>query len=175
MEKNQNRLVLGPGITNPRLWFPNRPFEAEWRRIRRIVMERDNWTCATCGHRALKWMHTHHLEDSGNHRPENLAPLCVACHAVFHVGRSLMEGIVEVWESDISQVEIVQRTREGVRQGVPLTKIKEQLALRHGPYPANSVKYANDLIAKMGKAPRAYLDEPLCAVFVNLDRWQIEG
>jgi hypothetical protein len=26
----------------------------------------------------------------------------------------------------------------------------------------------------MGNKPRAYLDEPLCAVFINLERWQIE-
>ena len=84
-----------------------------------------------------------------------------------------MHRIVEVWESEISQVEIVQRTREGVRQGLSLDLIKSQLPLKPGKYPADSTKYANDLIKKMGKEPRAYLEEPLCAVFVNLERWQI--
>lgn len=173
-EKSQTRVALRPGITHPRFWFPNRPPEAEWKRIRQIVMERDDWTCASCGHRALKWMHAHHLGDSGDNSPENLVPLCVACHTVYHVGRSLMHGVVEIWESGISQVEIVRRTREGIRQGLSLAAIKDHLPLGHGPHPPNSVEYANDLIDRMGKASRAYLDEPLCAVFVNLDRWQIE-
>jgi hypothetical protein len=84
-----------------------------------------------------------------------------------------MHGIVEVWESEISQVEIVRRTREGARQGLPLDMIKSQFPLKAGKYPAGSTKYANDLIKRMGTAPRAYLDDPLCAVFVTFDQWQI--
>lgn len=175
MEKSDRRVVLRPGITNPRLWYPERPPDSEWKRIRKIVLERDDWTCAACVHRAFKWMNVHHLEDSGDNSPENLVPLCVACHTVLYVGRSLMHGIVEVWESEISQVEIVQRTREGVRQGLSLDGIKSQLPLKSGKYPAGSTKYANALIKKMGEDPRAYLDEPLCVVFVKLERWQIGG
>jgi hypothetical protein len=174
MTPYQHKLLLRPGITNPNLWYPKRPPEDEWRKIRQIVMERDNWTCATCGHSALKWMNAHHLSDSGDNKPANLVPLCVACHAIFHVGRSLMKGIVEIWKSSISQVEIVQQTRKSVRQGLSLAQIKAKLPISKGHYSPNSVKYANDLISKMGKASRAYLDEPLCAVFINLDQWQIE-
>ena len=172
---SQSRTVLlRPGITNPSLWYPERPPKAEWKRIREAVMERDNWTCAACGHRAKKWMNTHHLADSGDHTPENLVPLCVACHAVMHVGRSLAEKIVEVWRSEISQVEIVRRTLEAVKSGLSLAQVKAGLPLSLGPYPADSVQYAHDLVNRVGTAPRAYLEEPLCAVFVNLTRWQIE-
>ena len=173
MSPSNPKVLLRPGITNPRLWYPDRPPRGEWNRIRKIVMERDDWTCVCCGHRALKWMNTHHLEHSGDNSPDNLVPVCVACHAVLHIGRSLSEQIVEVWNCELSQVEIVQRTRAYVRQGFSLTDIKKQLPLSPGPYPADSVQYANDLIAKIGSAPRAYLDEPLCAVFVNLNRWQL--
>ncbi len=119
-------------------------------------------------------MHTHHVADSGDNSPENLVPVCVACHAVLHIGRSLTERIVEVWNCELSQVEVVQRTRERVRQGLSLTTIKGQLPLSLGPYPADSLRYANHLVATIGSAPRAYLDEPLCAVFVNLNWWQID-
>lgn len=85
-----------------------------------------------------------------------------------------MKGIVEIWKSSISQVEIVQQTRKSVRQGLSLAQIKAKLPISKGHYSPNSVKYANDLISKMGKASRAYLDEPLCAVFISLDQWQIE-
>jgi len=171
--QNGTKIILRPGVTNRHLWYPERPPKAEWEKIRKVVLERDNWTCAGCEHRAFKWMNVHHLEDSGNNSPENLVALCVACHAVFHVGLNLMHKSVEVWESEISQVEIVQRTREGIRQGLTLEEIKAQLPLKLGKYPASSTRYANDLIGKMKDAPRAYLDEPLCVVFVNFTKWQI--
>ncbi len=85
-----------------------------------------------------------------------------------------MNKVVEIWRCDISQVEVVQRTRDGVRQGLSLVAIKKRLPLSSGPHPANSVRYANDLVKKMDSKPRAYLDEPLCVVFVKLNRWQIE-
>jgi hypothetical protein len=166
-------VVLRPGITNPSLWYPDRPQQAEWNRIRKVVMERDNWSCAACGHKAMKWMNAHHLEDSGDHSPDNLVPLCVACHAVMHLGRSLNEKVIEVWKSEISQVEIVRQTREGVKNGLSLAQINAKLPLSRGPHPPQSTQYANDLVEEMGAAPRAYLEDPLCAVFVNLTRWQI--
>jgi hypothetical protein len=48
--------------------------------------------------------------------------------------------MVEVWRSEISQVEIVQRTREGIRQGLPLNVIKAQFPLTPGKYPADCTK-----------------------------------
>jgi hypothetical protein len=71
-------------------------------------------------------MNVHHLEDSATCNPENLVPVCVACHAVLHVGLSLQKGIVDIWECDMSQVEIVQHTREGIGHGLSLAEIKKQ-------------------------------------------------
>ena len=166
-------LVLRPGVTNNRLWNPVRPPEAEWKRLRQQVLERCNHTCAGCGHRALKWMNLHHLLDSGDNTVGNLVPVCVACHAVLHVGRSLEHEVVQVWQSRMSQAEIVRTTRNGVAKGRSLLQIKKDLHLVPGPLPADSEEYANNLIRKMGSKPRAYLDEPLCAVFVNLKNWQL--
>jgi hypothetical protein len=81
---------------------------------------------------------------------------------------------VEVWKSEISQVEIVRRTRAGVKAGLSLAQVKASLPISLGPYPPDSVQYANDLIEIIGTAPRAYLEEPLCAVFVQLKQWQID-
>lgn len=99
--------------------------------------------------------------------------VCVACHAVLHFGRSLSLGTIEIWKSELPQVEIVQRTREGVRQDRSLAEIKKSLRLTPGPLAPQCVHYANNLIVSMGRKSRAELDEPLCAVFVNLTRWQI--
>ena len=168
------KLILRPGITNPGLWYPERPPKSEWDRIRKIVLERDNYTCASCGHRALKWMNVHHLEEGGDNKPENLVALCVACHAVLHMGRNLALQTIEIWKVDASQVEIVHKTRAMVKEGVSLDQIKKKFNLERGSYAPDSVDYANNLAAQMGNSPRAYLDEPLSAIFVNLNRWQIE-
>jgi hypothetical protein len=174
LSKSQE-LVLRPGITNPDLWYPERPPKAEWDRIRKVVLERDNHTCAGCGHHALKWMNVHHIEESADNKPENLVALCVACHTVLHMGLSLKLQAIEIWETNASQVEIVSSTRAMVKAGMTLDKIKKKFKLKRGPFAPDSVDYANDLVARMGNAPHAYLDEPLCAVFVNLSRWQIES
>lgn len=172
--EQENNHVLRPGITNPRLWFPERPKESEWRKIRQVAMDRENWTCIYCGHRALKWMNGHHIGDSNDHSPQNIAPVCVGCHAVLHIGYSLIKEVVEVWECDIPQVEIVRFTRLGVKNGLALSEIKKQLPIKEGIYPPNYTDYANDLILRINEAPRACLDKPLSAIFIKLDRWQIE-
>jgi hypothetical protein len=172
--KESALLLLRPGVTNPGLWCPERPPKVEWDRIRSIVLDRDDYTCRGCGHRALKYMNVHHLEESGENIPDNLATICVACHAVLHMGRNLDLQTIEIWESPVSQAEIIQISREGIKGGLSLKQINKKFRLKPGPYPPTSIQYANDLVQKMKKAPRAYLPEPLSAVFVNFKRWQLE-
>lgn len=159
---------------NPNHWFPDRPPDSEWRRLRRCVLERDDHTCYFCGHRATKWMNIHHSKSGSDNRPQNLQTICVACHAVLHIGHSLGFGVIEIWKSRMSQVEIVKRTRKGVEGGKSLSQIKKSLQLRRGPYPPRSLKYADELIDLMERSSRAYLDKPLCAVFIKMKRWQVE-
>lgn len=166
--------VLRPGITNPDLWYPERPPKSQWDKVRKTVLDRDGYTCAYCGHSARKYMNVHHLEETGEHIPENLITACVACHAVLHMGRNLSLGTIEIWKSEISQVEIVQRTRMAVKEGEDLLSIKGTLSIKAGELPSDSVDWANNLLTDIGSAARAYLPEPFCAVFVKLNRWQIE-
>jgi hypothetical protein len=172
--KEATTLNLRPGITNPNLWLPERPSKTEWNRIRSIVLERDSYTCRGCGHRALRYMNIHHLEESGDNTPDNLITICVACHAVLHMGNNLRLQIIEIWESPMSQVEIIKRSREGISAGLSLKQINKKFSLQAGQYPPTSVQYANDLLLKIKNKSRAYLPEPLSAVFVNLKRWQLE-
>jgi hypothetical protein len=138
------------------------------------VLKRDDYSCCFCGHRATKWMNVHHLKSSTDNGLANLRTICVACHAVQHIGLNLGLGLIEIWESKLPQVEIVSRTRAAVAGGKSLAQIKKTLPLKKGPYSPKSVKYANDLIETMARRPRTYLEKPLCAVFVGLKRWQIE-
>jgi hypothetical protein len=171
---DSKNFVLRPGVTNPNLWYPERPPKSQWDSIRKVVLERDDYTCRACGHRALKYMNVHHINESGENTPENLITMCVACHAVLHIGRNLDLKVIEIWASEMTQVEIVQRSREGVKNGLPLLQINKALKLKRGTQSPDSLMYANELVHDMGETARAYLPEPLCAVFVNLNRWQLE-
>lgn len=164
---------LRPCVTNPGFWFPERPPQAEWNRVRKAVLTRDNYTCISCGHRALKWMNVHHLAGSENNEVSNLRTLCVACHAVMHMGLNLQLDAIEIWKADISQVEIIKATRVGIQQGRSLAEIKATFALKKGRFSPNSVEWANFLIKKIDAEPSAELPKPLCAIFVNLKQWQI--
>ena len=164
---------LRPGVTNRNLWEPERPPQAEWNRIRKVVLERDNYTCTSCSHHSLKFMHVHHLSDSENNAPENLSSLCVACHAILHMGRNLSLGTIEIWKSSLSQVEIVRATREGVRAGKNLGEINASFGLKKGRYAPGSMLWANSLLDSMGPEPRASLQAPLCAVFIEFKQWQL--
>ena len=119
-------------------------------------------------------MNIHHLEESEDNDPANLKTVCVACHAILHMGMNLSLGSIEIWKCELSQVEIVQKTRAGVKDGKSLVEIKKSFKLKKGPLAVTSVDYANNLIRTMGNEPRASLPEPLCAVFVDLKRWQVE-
>lgn len=172
--KPQTTLLLRPSVINAGEWWPERPSKTEWNRLRKQVLERDDYTCAGCGHRALKWMNVHHIDASGNHTLDNLGTICVACHAVLHMGRNLSLGVIEIWESNRSQVEVVQLTRQGIYNGKSLQEIKESFDLKEGEWPPSSIDWANNLLRSMGNAVRGYLDEPLVAVFVNFQKWQLD-
>lgn len=61
-----------------------------WRKIRLIVLKRDNWTCQTCGVTDEK-LFVHHIKRlrffssvEEGHKLSNLKTLCVPCHANIH-------------------------------------------------------------------------------------------
>jgi hypothetical protein len=87
----------------------------------------------------------------------------------------MLHGALAVyWVAGVTQVEIVQRTRAAVAAGRTLEEINKTFKLKEGKYPPNSLQYPNELLDRMGNQPRAWLEEPLCAVFVKFKSWQIE-
>lgn len=166
---------LRPGVANPKLWWPERADQSRWRRIRKDVLERDDYICVSCQHRALKWMQVHHVLAGEDHDPANLSVLCVACHAVMHVGLSLQFGSVAIWETQLSQVEVVRRSRDGVRRGRSLSEVNAGFGLKEGRLKPVSILWANDLPKGIGSEPRAELPKPLCAIFVDFTQWQLES
>jgi hypothetical protein len=165
---------LRPGVKNPRLWFPERADKTAWNKLREKMLTRDDYTCQFCGHRAEKYMQAHHLKDSGDDSLKNLVTCCVACHAVNHFGRNLQLGVVEIWQSPVSQVEIVRITRAGIKAGKTLVQIKKGLKLKKGPFAPASLDYANSIIDVDSIKHTFSLKEPLSVVFVALKRWQLD-
>jgi hypothetical protein len=168
--------TLRPGVTNAGQWQSSSRTHAVSPGIRKTVLSRDNNSCVACAHQASKWMHIHHLGEGDNDSLDNLCTLCVACHAIVHMGRSLQYGAIEIWKTTITQVEIVQATRAGVRAGLSLQEINTSFALKKGRRVPNSAEWANSLLREMDPMQlRAELAVPLCAVFVSLKQWQIES
>ena len=167
-------LTLRPSVKNPRLWFPERADKTAWNKLREKMLARDDYTCRFCGHRAEKYMQAHHVKDSGDDSLKNLVTYCVACHAVNHFGRNLVLGVVEIWQSPVSQVEIVRTTRAGIKAGKTLAQIKKGLKLKKGPHAPDSLDYANSIIEVDSASHTFSLDEPLSVVFVALKRWQLD-
>jgi 5-methylcytosine-specific restriction endonuclease McrA len=58
--------------------------EGSFYRNRRIVLERDNYTCQYCGFKGeSNYMDVHHIikvRESGPSLPENMITLCRKCH-----------------------------------------------------------------------------------------------
>ena len=56
-----------------------------WARVRRAVLERDDWTCQSCGCPGTEVHHLAKLEAGGApYDPANLETLCRGCHLAQH-------------------------------------------------------------------------------------------
>lgn len=168
-------IELRPGVNNVAQWQGSERKRAVPDKIRKQVLARDDFTCASCGHRAMKWMHIHHIADENNDALDNLATVCPACHAVMHFGRSMQYGSLEIWKTSIAQVDIVRRTRDGIRHGMKLDEINATFGLKKGRLAPTSMRWANDLLASLKDDARAELPLPLCAIFVDFNQWQVDA
>ena len=50
-----------------------------WRKLRRVILERDDWTCYLCGHPANTVDHVIPHAAGGTDDPTNLAACCAPC------------------------------------------------------------------------------------------------
>lgn len=168
-----NKPKLHPGIKNPIYW--NDGENPIPKSLRQEVLSRDNNTCQFCGHHAAKWMNLHHVNSTVTNTADNLITCCVACHAIFHIGRNMIiHPTLTIWECELSQIEIIQRTREGLRKGKTLNQILSELPIKEGEYEPDSRMWVDELTSIKTNDPIIYLDNKYKAVFTNLKRWQLE-
>lgn len=167
-------LPLRPSIKNPLYWRGDKlKQDGHWVALRKEILHRDNSTCRFCGHYYVSHMHVHHLGDEADSSKRNLATTCVACHAVHHLGRNLGLGCIEIWKSQVKQVEIVRLTRSGIEEGKTLLQINKTFSLVAGPHPPAAMENLKMLIDHADDKFNRYLPTGFIAVFVKFKLWQL--
>lgn len=107
-----------PSFANPETWRDNTKEEIskeEWRKLRAIILKRDNFTCQYCGFKAEKWQIVHHIDGNPNNNSHNnLEIICPMCNLIHHSGQGcVVQKIVDLYKkSKYSQKEIIQITRK---------------------------------------------------------------
>lgn len=108
--------------------------EEEWRKLRLIIINRDNYTCQYCNFRADKWQICHHIDGNPNNNShENLEIICPMCNLIHHAGQGcVVQDIVDLYgKSKFSQNEIMQITRKMRVEGKTDEKITNFLGLEN--------------------------------------------
>jgi hypothetical protein len=172
--------LLRPSVIRASEWYKREERDLEkWRRVRELVLQRDNWTCVYCRIHAYKFMMVNHIGSEDNHDPQNLETVCKPCHSVLHMGVNSMQGYVNVIESDADQTEIVRVTRRLVCMHTPWMeiekKILEQFLVPGGKVydRKESISWANRMLASIAPEEyRAYLPDGLAVVFHEEGAWK---
>ena len=86
---------------------------AEWKRIRKEILARDDSTCQYCGIKRTTHMQINHIDGNPkNHFQENLEVICSSCHKITHSGLwATVFCILDVYEkSNYNQNDIIKIT-----------------------------------------------------------------
>lgn len=76
--------------------------------LRQKIYERDDYTCAACGFRSMKYQDVHFKNGNpAEARPDNMVTTCIFCHQCFRLNQvSEMRSGVLVWLPEISQTDL---------------------------------------------------------------------
>ena len=115
---------------------------AEWKKIRKRILERDQNTCQYCGVQRTTFIQINHIDGNPkNHSDENLEVICSACHKITHSGLwAVSFNVLDIYEkSNFSQKEIIQITGKMRDEGKSDDEIIQYLGLE------NKVPWREDL------------------------------
>lgn len=110
--------VLPPGVSRKEA-VSSEESDAEFKKIRPVILQRDNYTCQYCGHYAVRriYQEVHHINgDHSRNEEDNLITVCHFCHMPQHLWYALQCGAILVaW--DYPQVAISRFTRKIMQAG----------------------------------------------------------
>lgn len=106
--------------------------DAEFKRVRKSALDRDNHTCRFCGFRSLHWQEVHHLnDDHADNRKENLITTCPYCHMCQHIGLagSHKEAVL-IYLPQISQADLhhIVRTAQIAERALDIIRSDQRSA-----------------------------------------------
>lgn len=123
-----DKYEISPGVFITQM-YKNPAYRNEWRRVRKLALKRDNYTCILCGitkekmlenptgNRTKDYLNVHHLEPP-NQELDKIVTLCWFCH-------KKMEGKVSIkdeqgrWTGDTFDKELQEETRSKLRAIFP--------------------------------------------------------
>jgi len=94
----------------------SRRIEGEkWQRLRKKILDRDNFTCSYCNYRSEKYQIIDHIDGNPeNNTYDNLQVICQMCNLIKHAGQGcVIKGVVDLYkESKYNQNAIIKITRK---------------------------------------------------------------
>ena len=88
--------------------------DEEWQKLRKKILEKDNFTCAYCGYKSDKYQIVHHIDGNPkNNVNENFLTICQMCNLIEHSGQGVvLRKVVDLYKkSKYSQNDIIKITR----------------------------------------------------------------
>lgn len=106
---------------------------AEWKKIRKRILERDDSTCRYCGIKRTTHMQINHIDGNPkNHSDDNLEVICSSCHKITHAGLwAAVFKVLDIYEeSKYNQNDIVRITGQMRDEGKSDEEIIKFLGLK---------------------------------------------
>ncbi len=106
--------------------------KSEWKKKRKKILDRDNYTCQYCGVRRKEYMQINHIDGNPkNHDENSLEVICSSCHKITHSGLwAAVFKVLDVYEkSKFSQTDIIRITGRMREEGKADNEIIEFLGL----------------------------------------------
>ncbi len=154
---------------------------SEWKRIRKNILERDEYTCQYCEVQRKEFMQINHIDGNPkNHAEENLEVICSACHKITHSGLwAEVFQILDVYaESKYNQNDIVRITGKMRDEGKSDEEILEFLGLKKEVQWKQDLEYLSKLFGfissrKMNKKNSGVTltEKEQNASLQNRDKW----
>lgn len=105
----------------------------KWQEFRKIILERDNYTCAYCGYKSEKYQIVDHIDGNPeNNYNNNMQVICQMCNLIKHAGQGCeVQAVVDLYrKSKYNQNAIIKITRKMRDEGSKDIEIIKVLELK---------------------------------------------